>query len=403
MADAMTMNLDTVNCQIRPAPRARSWLVAALTFVVFAFLAFAAGQAQAAQPPVNLGTADSFAVLAGSTVTNTGASTLNGNLGLSPGTAITGFPPGKVNGTTHAADAVALQAQTDLTTAYNDAAGRTPPAAVSGDLGGSTLAPGVYKSGSSLGLTGVLTLDAEGDPNAVFVFQAGSTLTTASSSSVALVNGAQPCNVFWQIGSSATLGTSSTLAGNVLALTSISVNDGVTVNGRLLARNGAVTLINDTISAARCAAGTTGGGTGTGTGAEPGAGGTNGTNGTTGPGSTGPGTTGTGTPGTRAAPPQIGRGRCVAGSFRAVVTGKSIRRVVFSMAGRTIVTRRSSPFEALIGPGLGVRTVSARVTFTDTRRAVTLKMRFKACAAGTRKVRVVSPSKPPLIPPVFTG
>ena len=186
-------------------------------------------------------------------MTNTGPSTINGNLGLHPGTAVTGFPPGTVNGTTHAANAAALQAQSDLTIAYNDAAGRTPATTAPADLGGLTLAPGVYRSASSIGLTGTLTLDAQGDPNAVFVFQAGSTLITASASRVRLVNGAQACNVFWQVGSSATLGTSTVLAGNILALTSITMNDGVTLNGRALARNGAVTLINDTITAAHCA------------------------------------------------------------------------------------------------------------------------------------------------------
>src|ERR1700722_6020166 len=152
--------------------------------------------AGAATAPVNLGTAASFAVLAGSTVTNTGPSTINGDLGVSPGTAVTGFPPGTVNGTIHAADAVAGQAQSDLTTAYNDAASRTPPVVVSGDLGGLTLTPGVYKARSWIGLTGALTLDAQGDSSAVFVFQVGSTLTTASASHVNLINGAQACNVF---------------------------------------------------------------------------------------------------------------------------------------------------------------------------------------------------------------
>jgi serine protease AprX len=212
------------------------------------------GNTNVARTGLGLGTAESFAVLAGSTVTNTGPSTINGNLGLSPGTAITGFGPGKVNGTTHAAEAIALKAQSDLTLAYDDAAGRTPAVAAPADLGGLTLTPGVYNNASSLGLTGALTLDAQGDPNAVFVFQAGSTLTTAAASQVKLVNGAQACNVFWKVGSSATLGTGSVLAGSILALTSISVSDGVTMHGRALARNGAVTLINDTITAAHCAA-----------------------------------------------------------------------------------------------------------------------------------------------------
>ena len=176
-------------------------------------------RADAVGAPVNLGTAASFAVLAGTTVTNTGLTTISGDLGVSPGTAVTGFPPGLVSGgTIHAADAVAAQAQADLTTAYNDAAGRSTSATISADLGGQTLVSGVY-TGTTLGLTGTLTLDAQGDPNAVFVFQSASTLTTATSSSVVLINGASSCNVFWQVGSSATLGTNSVIVGTVLALT----------------------------------------------------------------------------------------------------------------------------------------------------------------------------------------
>jgi hypothetical protein len=152
-----------------------------------------------------------------------------------------------VNGTTHAADAVALQAQSDLTIAYNDAAGRTPATPVAGGtLGGLTLVGGVYNAGgATLGLTGTLTLDAQNDPNSVWIFQATLDLVTASSSSVTFINGGQPCNVFWQVTSSATLGSGSTFAGTILALTSITMNDGVTLNGRALARNGQVTLIND--------------------------------------------------------------------------------------------------------------------------------------------------------------
>jgi hypothetical protein len=210
--------------------------------------------ASAAQPPVGLGTAASFAVLAGSTVTNTGPSTLSGSLGVSPGTAVTGFPPGKViDGTIHSADAVALQAKADLTTAYKDAKGRTPVAAVPADIGGMELVAGVYKASSSLGLTGTVTLDAEHNPDAVFIFQAPSTLITASNSTVSLLNGAQACNVFWQVGSSATLGTNTTFVGNILALTSASLNTGATVQGRVLARNGAVTLDDNVITRATCA------------------------------------------------------------------------------------------------------------------------------------------------------
>jgi Ice-binding-like len=218
-------------------------------------LSFASSARAATQVP--LGTAEPFAVLAGSTVTNTGPSVVNGDLGLSPGTAVTGFPPGTVNGSQHVTDAVAAQAQTDLTTAYDNAAAQAPTGTVSADLGGQRLAPGVYRSASSLGLTGALTLDAQGNADAVFIFQAGSTLTTASASSVNLVNGAQACNVFWQVGSSATLGTASSFRGSILALTSISATTGATVDGRVLARNAAVTLDTNTITRSRCATPTT--------------------------------------------------------------------------------------------------------------------------------------------------
>jgi hypothetical protein len=221
-------------------------------------LVVCAPSAIAAEAQVGLGTADSFAALAASTVTNTGPTVVDGDVGVSPGSAITGFPPGTVdNGVIHAADGVASQAQQDLTTAYIDAAGRAPSASVSGDLGGQTFTPGVYNSASSLGLTGTVTLDAQGDSHAVFIFQIGSTLTTGSSSNVALIGGAQACNVFWQVGSSATLGTGSTFRGNILALTSITATTGATVDGRALARNGTVTMDTNTITRAQCATTTT--------------------------------------------------------------------------------------------------------------------------------------------------
>lgn len=166
-------------------------------------------------------TVDTFGVLAGSTVTNSGPTVVLGNLGVSPGTAITGFAaiapggPGVVTGLIHSADGFAGVAQTQLTTAYNSAAGAMSTATVAGDLGGLTLAPGVYTSSSTLGITGTLTLDAGGNPNAQFIFQIASGLTTATSSTVLLINGAQPSNVFWPVGSSATLGTSSTFSGNI--------------------------------------------------------------------------------------------------------------------------------------------------------------------------------------------
>jgi hypothetical protein len=233
-------------------PHARGY-AAGLLLVALLVTAPLAANAQAASVP--LGTAESFAVLAGSTVTNTGPSVISGDLGVSPGTAVTGFPPGTVTGgTIHAADSVALQAEEALATAYNDAAGRSSTATISADLAGTTLTPGVYTSATSLGLSGDLTLNAQGDPNAVFVFQAGSTLTVGSGSHVLLIGGAQACNVFWQVGSSATIGSGSAFAGNILALTSISLTTGATLNGRALARNGAVTLDTNTITKAACTA-----------------------------------------------------------------------------------------------------------------------------------------------------
>jgi hypothetical protein len=210
---------------------------------------------------VDLGTTGvTFAVLAATTVTNTGATTVDAdtaghnNLGVSPGTAVTGFGPGVVTapGTIQSPGATAAAAQTDLTAAYTDAVTRTPDQTFAAiyDLGGQTFGPGVYNDPSSLGITGTVTLDAGGDPAAVFIFQAGSTLVTASASHVTLTNGAQAANVFWQVGSSATLGTNSFFQGTILALTSITVTTGVDVQGRLLARNGAVTLDTDTINAA---------------------------------------------------------------------------------------------------------------------------------------------------------
>jgi hypothetical protein len=207
----------------------------------------------AVQPKVNLGLASSFAVLAGSGITNTGPTTASGSAGANFGSSPTGSFTGDVQVTTSgtkytAVDAAVTSAKVDLTTAYNDAAGRTPATTVTADLGGQTLTPGVYKSASSLAVTGTLTLDAENDPDAVFIFQAGSTLTSASSATIALVNKADACNVFWQVGSSATFGTDTVFVGHVLALTSITANTRATFQGQLLAQNGAVTLDTNTIT-----------------------------------------------------------------------------------------------------------------------------------------------------------
>jgi hypothetical protein len=200
-----------------------------------------------------LGTAESFAVLAGSTATNTGLTVVTGDLGVWPGTTITGFPPGIVIGTTYAGNAVAQQAQSDVTVAYNDLAGRACDADLTGtDLGGLTLTQGVYCFSSAAQLTGQLTLDAEGSGDALFIFQIGSTITTASNSSVLVINGGTECNVYWQVGSSATLGTSTAFGGNILALTSITLNTDTVVSGRVLAQNGAVTMDTNTISNGIC-------------------------------------------------------------------------------------------------------------------------------------------------------
>ncbi|MEP7203320.1 MAG: ice-binding family protein [Ilumatobacteraceae bacterium] len=208
-------------------------------------------------PTVSMGTANQFSVLAGTTVANTGPSTLNENLGLAPGSSVTGFPPGIVNlpATIHINDGVAAQGQVDLTAAYTDAAGRPVEfTQVNPDLVGVTLAPGVYESSAhgALGLTGQLVLDGQGNANAVFIFQTNSTLITGAGSTIELINGASECNVFWQVGSSATIGTNSNFVGNILALTSVTVETGAVIHGRALARNGAVTLDSNVFTSPSC-------------------------------------------------------------------------------------------------------------------------------------------------------
>lgn len=207
--------------------------------------------AQVAPP---LGTAQSFAGLAGSTATNTGPTVVTGDLGVAPGCAITGFPPGVIIGTPHECDATSASAQNDVTTAYNNLAGQACDQDLTGqDLGGMTLNPGVYCFSSSAQLTGTLQLDAQGSPSATFIFQIGSTLTTASGSMVTLINGGSPCFVFWQVGSSATLGTTTAFIGNILALESITMNTGADIDGgRALARTSALTMDTNLIDAGQC-------------------------------------------------------------------------------------------------------------------------------------------------------
>jgi ice-binding like protein len=347
--------------------------VGLLLFALPVALMLATSTAQAGPPPVLLGTADSFAILGGSTITNTGDSVINGDLGLHPGTAVTGFPPGTVNGAQHVSDAVAEQAKTDLVTAYKDAAGRPFSATSPPDVGGRTLTAGVYRTGSvpSLGLTGNLTLDAQGDPRAVFIFQIESTLTTATDSSVSLINGAQACNVYWQVGSSATLGTRTAFKGNILALTSISVNEGVTVDGRLLARNGAVTLINDTVTRSQCAAGTgpgtgTGPGSGTGTGTGPGS--------SPGPDRTGPVTRIIGLPGLRQPP----------------IRGPGARRPPAS----TVCTTRNFTARVRVRDRAGIRSVKVyldgKLVKRTSRTRFSLRIEVRGLRVGRHRIKVVA-------------
>jgi hypothetical protein len=348
-----------------------------------AFVAVPAAQAS----PVNLGTASPFVALAGATVTNSGPSVLNGELGVSPGTALVGFGlPAVVNGATHANDAVAAQAQADLGTAYDVAAGQPVSGAndlSNTDLGNRTLKAGAYRYTSEAQLTGALTLDAEGDPNAQFVFEIGSKLTTAPGSSVVLLNGASPCNVYWQVATSATLDTTTTFQGNLMALASISVNNGVHVIGRLLARNGQISLINDVIDGSQC---------GTAAALPPGSGGTP----TSGTPSSGTPSSGTGSPASGSAArngtatvSRSPRATCAAG-FRARVRGHLIKRVVFSLDGKRIASLAKSPFQVYVRALPGRHNVRARVTFKDATRAKTMNLGYRACASA-----VLSPARGP--------
>lgn len=219
----------------------------------------------AAQPTVNLGTTSTYAVLAGSTITNTGTTTINGsaggnitgnvggNVGIYPGTVFTGRASTTISGAVHLADSAAIKAKEDLVSAYDDAAGRKPVTRIPSELGETTLKPGIYDSADgTFQITGKLTLDAENDPNGLFVFKTNSTLITASNSSISLLNKARFCRTFWKVGSSATLGTNSHFVGHIFALDSITANTGATVQGQLLARNGAVTLDNNVITNGFC-------------------------------------------------------------------------------------------------------------------------------------------------------
>lgn len=394
----------------------RGRLAAIVLAMITAFALPAAAQAA----PVGLGTAGPFVVLGGTKVTNVGPSVLNGNLGISPGTELEGFGlPAVINGSTHATDEVAAKAQLDLTTAYDVAAGQSvlPANDLSGtDLGERKLGPGTYRYNAAALLTGALTLDAEGDPNAEFVFQIGSQLTTESASSVLLVNGASPCNVYWQVGSSADLGTTTAFQGSLMALTSISLKNGATVLGRMLARNGQVSLINNVLTRPLCATGSTPppseetpggpgapGGPGT---VSPGAPGTTGSAAAPSSGSAvtpgrtlpGRGVRGAKTPrpsrnGTAVVRPAP-REACTEG-FRVTVNGKMIQRVVFSLDGKSIGSRAGSPFAMSMRAAPGAHQVRVRIMFKDATPTKTVTMPYEACAAALLS--------PPGGPSTFTG
>jgi hypothetical protein len=254
--ESRTSDSPVANRRRRPRARAKSFRIAILAFAGLLSSMLFASSAIAAPATVGLGTAASFSVLGGSTVTNTGPTTMFGDLGLAPGSSVTGAP--HVLGATHVDDAVAIQAKTELTTAYNDAAGRPTEGSAGTDLAGQTFTAGVRTASSSLLLSsGSVILDAQGDPNAVFIFQIGSTLITGSNTTVQLINGAQACNVFWQVGSSATLGTGTRFVGTVMAAETITANTAATIHGRLLARTAAVNLDTNTITQSNCAIGGT--------------------------------------------------------------------------------------------------------------------------------------------------
>jgi hypothetical protein len=264
-----------------PRPRRGAASAGALALLTAAGLLLdQSGTAQAATA-IGLGTADSFAVLAGDGITNTNATTITGDIGTFPTTTVTGDDAGQVNDITlngtHANDTVAEAAKTGLLAAYNNAVGQASNQAISADLANpaATLTPGVYTSTSSMGLTGALTLDAQGNADAIFVFQADTTLTTGSASRVLLIGGAQACNVFWQVGSAATLGTDTVFVGNILAEDDITLNSRASIVGRALSSNGAVTMDNNVITRPGCTGPSTGGAGAGGSGS--GGSGTNGT------------------------------------------------------------------------------------------------------------------------------
>jgi hypothetical protein len=350
--------------------------------------------AQAAE--VDLGTAHPFSVLGGSTVTNTGTTNLAGDLGVSPGAVADVGTLNQGGARYELLSPVSLQAQTDLTTAYNTAANEASSANLSGqNVGARTLTAGTYTYSSSAIMTGQLTLDAQGDPASRWIFQIGSDLTTASNSSVLLTNGASPCNVYWQVGSSATLGTDTDFVGTIMADQSITTQTGTTVLGRALARIAAVNLDANTFVDPGCARGgtTTQGtpptsATATPTGSSP----TSGNQPPPGSQSTAPTKKGSSrlvfTPNARPGRvPRSGpRSRCTSG-FTARVRGKLVKSVVFSIDGKRIANRTRSPFQVSVKARGGKHRVSARVSYRDATRAKTMSVAYRGCAAAVLQPR----------------
>ena len=356
--------------------------------------------AQAATAPVGLGTAEPFSVLAGSTVTNTLATTMWGDLGLYAGSSVTGDPV--VMGTTYINDAegVARRAKLALTTAMNDAATRPVTASAGSQLANQTFKTGVFRATTpTLRLSSdEMVLDGEGDPSTAFIFQVPADLITSSATRMRLINRANPCNVFWQVGTSATLGSGSQFVGTVMADQSITAGTTAVIDGRLLASVGQVALNGNTITRSACTSvddntndtipGGAPGGTG---GTTPGT-----TPATGGPTAQTPPASRSGTPtrnGTARLlrPPARASRRpparpCTEG-FQATVRGKLIKRVVFSLDGKRIGTRTKPAFRVWVRASGGMHSIKARVSFKDATRAKTMRFRYRACAAQVLQPR----------------
>jgi len=360
--------------------------------------------AQAATPAVGLGTAEPFSVLAGSTVTNTLVTTMWGDLGLYAGSSVTGAPV--VGGTTYVNDAggVAMRAKNALTTAMTDAANRPVTASAGTDLANQTFKTGVYRASTPTLLfsSNEMVLDGEGDPTTAFIFQIPADLITSSATRVRLINRANPCNVFWQVGTSATLGSGSSFVGTIMADQSITANTTAVIDGRLLASVARVEMHGNTIVHSACTSvddntndtlpgGASGGTGGTTPGTTPPAGTSPANQAPPGSRSSTPTRNGTATlrrPPTTTTTSRRGPARPCTAGFQATVRGKLIRRVIFSLDGKRIGTRTRPAFKVYVRAArAGSHVISARVGFKDATRSKTLKFRYRACAAQVLQPR----------------